>query len=132
MQELILPAAVTLANLVLLFACAGYVGKTRVQCKIDAPATSGHPMLERAFRIHMNTLENTVLFLPALWLAALYFSPRVAAALGAVWIAARIWYAFAYASDPGKRGGGFGLATLAWGGLVVVASWGMLRTWFAG
>jgi glutathione S-transferase len=54
------PALVTLATSLLLFACAAYVGRCRVRFAIKAPATSGHPQFEIAYRIQMNTLENTV------------------------------------------------------------------------
>ncbi len=94
------PALITLATLALLFGCIWYVGAARGRYKVSAPATTGPEPFERAFRVQMNTLENTVIFLPALWLAAFYFSPRIAAAVGAVWVVARVWYAFAYARNP--------------------------------
>ncbi len=68
------PALITLGVLLLLFAVAGLVGKARGNYKIDAPATTGHPQFDRTFRVQMNTLENAVLFLPALWLFAAYVS----------------------------------------------------------
>jgi uncharacterized MAPEG superfamily protein len=122
------PALVTLATLALLFACAWYVGYARGRYKVSAPATTGPAEFERAFRVQMNTLENTVLFLPALWLAAIYFSPRIAAAVGALWLAARIWYAFAYARDPKSRGTPFVIAYASWGLLMVFAAWGVLTS----
>jgi glutathione S-transferase len=121
------PALVTLATLALLFGCVWYVGHARVRYKVSAPATTGPAEFERAFRVQMNTLENTVLFLPALWLAALY-SPRIAAVIGAVWVLARIWYAFAYASDPKARGAPFVVAFVAWGTLMILAAWGVLKS----
>ena len=72
-------ALLTLATLALLFGCVWYVGAARGKYKVAAPATTGPEPFERAFRVQMNTLENAVLFLPALWLATLYFSPRIAA-----------------------------------------------------
>lgn len=120
------PALVTLATLALLFGCAWYVGHARGRYKVGAPATTGPVEFERAFRVQMNTLENAVMFLPALWLASIYFSPRIAAAVGAVWLVARIWYAFAYARNPQSRGAPFVLAYAAWGLLMVGAAWGVL------
>jgi hypothetical protein len=76
----------------------------------------------------MNTLENAVLFLPALWLAALYFNPRIAAALGVVWIIARAWYAFAYTRDAKRRGPPFVIAYVAWAALMLLALWGILTS----
>lgn len=127
MKELHWPALVTLATLALCFATVWQVGRARIKYRIRAPATSGHEMFERAFRVQMNTLENTVIFLPALWLCAWFASSWIASVLGAVWLAGRIWYAVAYLYDPRKRGGGFGLAYAGWGGLMLVASWGVLR-----
>ncbi len=120
------PALVTLATLALLFGCAWYVGIARGRYKVDAPATTGPVEFERAYRVQMNTLENAVIFLPALWLAALYFSPKIAAAIGGVWVLARIWYAVAYARDAKARGTPFVIAFLAWGALMIVAAWGLL------
>ena len=121
------PALITLATLALLFGCASYVGRARIRYRIAAPATLGPEEFNRAFRVQMNTLENAVIFLPALWLAALYGSPRLAAALGATWVVARIWYAFAYARDPKSRGAPFVTAYAAWGALMLLAAWGLLN-----
>ena len=46
-------------------------------------------------------------------------NPLLGAALGALWIAARIWYAVSYARDPGSRGPGFIVAMLVQLGMVV-------------
>lgn len=127
-----LPALVTLATLALLFFAALRVGKARGTYGIQAPATSGHEIFDRHFRVQMNTLENAVIFLPALWLAALYFSAWAAAALGVVWLAGRLWYLLAYPVDPKRRGGGFGLAFAAWGALMLLATWGVGRALLAG
>ena len=121
------PALVTLAALTLCFTNALMVGNARVKYKIKAPATTGHEMFERAYRVQMNTLENTVIFLPALWLGAGFFSAWIASALGVVWLVGRLWYAAAYVRDPKTRGTGFGLAYAAWGGLMLVAAWGVIR-----
>ena len=120
------PALITLGVLLLLFAVAGVVGKARGKYKIAAPATTGHPEFERAFRVQMNTLENTVLFLPALWLFAAFVSGLWSAALGAVWLAARVWYAVAYLRDADKRGPAYGLSILVFGILALGAAWGVV------
>ena len=77
------PALITLGVLVLLFVVAWGVGRARDKYNVKAPATTGDPAFERAFRVQMNTLENTVMFLPALWLFAAFVSEVWAAALGA-------------------------------------------------
>jgi glutathione S-transferase len=121
------PALITLGVLVLLFVLAGNVGRLRGKYKIDAPRTTGEPEFERAFRAHMNTVENAVLVLPALWLFAAFVSEVWAAALGAVWLAARVWYALVYLKDPAKRGPPFGLAMFAVGVLALGAAAGVVK-----
>jgi glutathione S-transferase len=124
------PALITLGVLALLFALAGAVGKARGKYGIKAPATTGDPVFERTFRAHQNTIENTVMFLPALWLFATFISGVWAAALGAVWIAARVWYFAAYQEDAAKRGRPFALSMLVFGILTLGAAWGVVAKWF--
>ncbi len=121
------PALVTLATLALLFGCAWYVGVMRGRHKVEPPATTGPLPFEVSLRIQMNTLENTVAMLPALWLAALFFSPLWATIAGAAWVAGRVWYALGYAQDPKKRSSGFMVGMLAWAALMLMATWGVVR-----
>jgi glutathione S-transferase len=121
------PALLTLASSLLLFLCAAYVGRCRLRFGIKAPATSGHPQFEIAYRIQMNTLENTVAFLPVLWVFALHLSAFWATILGGVWLAGRVWYALAYARDPVTRGRGFVLSMLAFSALALGGAWGVVR-----
>jgi glutathione S-transferase len=126
------PALVTLATALLLFLCAAYVGVCRSKYKVDAPATSGHPQFEIAYRIQMNTVENAVAFLPVLWVFALGLSALWATVLGGIWLAGRVWYALAYARAPKTRGGGFALSMAAFGALGLGGAFGVLRALFAG
>jgi uncharacterized MAPEG superfamily protein len=91
-----LPALVTLLTVLLQFATMWAVGRARGKYGIHAPAISGHPAFERAYRVQMNTLESTVMFLPALWLAAHYGYVLWGGVAGLVWIVGRVWYAWAY------------------------------------
>jgi glutathione S-transferase len=127
MIALPLTALTTLLVVLLLLATGINVGRARVLYKIKAPAVTGHEMFERAFRIQMNTLENALQMLPALWLYAAFIGDRGAGAMGLIWLVARVWYAVAYQRDPLKRGGGFGLAFLAFIGLWLGAIWGVVR-----
>ena len=101
-----LTALVTCLSLLVFFVLSFLVGRARGQYNIEAPATTGHPMFERAFRVHYNTMEGLAWYLPSLWLFSFYVSDRWAALLGLVWIAGRILYARAYLEDPKKRGNG--------------------------
>ena len=115
MHDFTLPALVTLGIVALLFMLAFNVGKQRGIHKIDAPAMTGHPMLERAIRVQMNTIESVLLLLPLMWVFAAFGSPKIAALMGGLWIVARIWYAKAYMADPGNRSKSFiaGMLTIA-------------------
>jgi len=88
------------------------VGVARGKYGIAAPATSGNEMFERVFRVHMNTLEQLVVFLPALWIFASFVSSLWAAILGAIFIVGRAIYAVTYVKDPKKRSAGFALTAL--------------------
>ncbi|HWK52645.1 MAG TPA: MAPEG family protein [Steroidobacter sp.] len=85
------------------------VASARTKYGVAAPATTGHAVFERHFRVQMNTLEQLLMFLPALWLFATYISPLWAAALGVVFILGRAIYAISYVRDPKTRALGFAL-----------------------
>ncbi len=122
-----LPALVTLLTVLLLFGTGFAVAHARGKYGIKAPAVSGHPAFERAYRVQMNTLEQTVMFLPTLWLAANYGFSGWAGIAGLVWLVGRVWYAAAYLRDAGKRGPGFTLALLGWAVTLVMACIGVVR-----
>lgn len=127
-----LPALVTLLNVLLLVATVFAVGRARGKYGIKAPATGGHEGFERAYRVQMNTLEQTVLFLPTLWLAATHGFAGWAGIAGLVWIVGRVWYFAAYLADPAKRGGGFVTGMLAWLAVLVLAAIGVVRALMVG
>jgi glutathione S-transferase len=89
------------------------VGKAREKFGIKAPATTGNPDFERVFRVQMNTLEWLPIFLPSLWLFAIYISDEGAAVLGLIWILGRILYMSGYSQAAEKRSMGFGIQALA-------------------
>ena len=88
------------------------VGAARGKYGIAAPAMTGNEHFERAVRVQMNTLEQLICFLPALLIAAVYWSPMYVAALGVVYLVGRTLYRQAYVADPAKRGLGFLLTFL--------------------
>jgi glutathione S-transferase len=100
-------ALVSILALLVYFWMSVQVGRARGKSGIAAPAMTGDPLLERAIRVHINTLEWLPLFLTGLWLFAIYWDELVAAALGLVWIVGRLIYSAAYMADPGKRSLGF-------------------------
>ena len=127
MTPLPLAAFITLLAIAVMFWTALNVGRARVKYEVKAPATSGHEMFDRAYRVQMNTLESALMFLPALWVYAAFVGDTGAAAMGLAWVAGRIWYALAYQKDPAKRGGGFSLALLAIAGLWAGGVWGVVK-----
>ena len=104
---------VTVLALVLFFVVTINVGRARVKSGIKPPQMLGDPEFERAVRVQQNTLEQLVLFLPALWIFAIVVSPIYAAGLGAVWLVGRVLYAWGYYQAAEKRGPGFGISSLA-------------------
>jgi glutathione S-transferase len=107
--QLILPAFITVLALLLYAAVCGNVLRARQRSGIRAPAVIGAADFERAFRVQQNTLEQLVLFVPALWLFSFFISPLWGAGIGLVWIIGRIVYAVSYVRDPERRLLGFAI-----------------------
>ena len=97
-------ALVTVAALILYFVVTLNVGRARFKYNVSPPAISGNPDFERVFRVQQNTVEQIVLFIPALWVFSLFVSQIWGAALGAVWVIGRILFAWGYYQAPEKTG----------------------------
>ena len=106
-MELVL--VVMLLALIEYMVFAGLVGRARAQYGVQAPATTGHPTFERIYRVHQNTLEALIVFVPAMFVFACYLSFAWAAGLGVAFIVARAIYAVSYISAAERRGIGAGL-----------------------
>jgi glutathione S-transferase len=106
------------------------VGRARAKYGIKAPATTGHPDFERANRVHINTLENLVVFVPAVWIFATYVSSAWAAALGALFVVGRALYAIGYLQAAEKRGPGAGITGIVNIALVAGGLIGIVRALF--
>jgi glutathione S-transferase len=89
------------------------VGGARGLYKVQAPSVDGPPEFLRVYRVHMNTLEQLAIFLPAIVLFAAYWGDMLAALIGLVWPIGRIFFALAYYRAAEKRGPGFGVSFLA-------------------
>ena len=127
-----LVAIVTVLSLLVYFFTSLRVGRARATLNVPAPATTGHPEFERHFRVQMNTLEGIVIYVPSLWIFAVYWNDLVAAGLGLVWIIGRVIYMNAYVKDPASRSAGFGIQAL---GMMVLllgalagAVWSIVQT----
>lgn len=106
------------------------VGQMRSKAGVSAPDTTGDEAFNRANRVHMNTIEQWVLFLPVLWLFAMIAGDLFAGIAAAIWLVSRVLYSQSYIADPKSRLIGFltGFLTLMimvfWSiGLIV---WGLL------
>ena len=108
------------------------VGRARGRYNVPAPATTGHPIFERYFRVQMNTIECLIVLLPGLWLAAKYWPPEYVAAVGAVYIAGRTLYLRSYVRDPSSRSLGYGLSAGPAAALVFAALVGAVRALLKG
>jgi uncharacterized membrane protein YecN with MAPEG domain len=107
------PSLVTVLTLILYLILTVNVGRARAKYKILPPETSGDPNFERVLRVQQNTLEQLILFLPALWLCSQFVSPVFGAAIGVIWIIGRSLYAWGYYQAAEKRMLGFTIGTLA-------------------
>src|SRR5262245_64762515 len=96
------------------------VGRARSRFGVQAPATTGHPEFERYFRAHYNTLEQLIIFLPALFAGGYFGYSLLAVAAGAVFLIGRSLYFRTYVKDPGTRGPGMMLSFAA--NLVLIAN----------
>ena len=124
-------ALVTVAAVVLTFSMSMRVGMLRQKHGVSAPSTTGHPEFERGNRVHQNTIEQFILFLPLLWLAAYAVGDAISALIGVVWILGRVVYANAYARDAAARQPGMAITTAATAALVLATLWGAGRSFMA-
>ena len=108
------------------------VGAARQKYGAPAPAMTGPEEFLRAFRVHMNTVENIVIFIPAMWLFGYFIDPMWAAGIGVVFIISRFMYRSAYLKDPSGRSLAFGISflvnTVLVVGTIVKASMNLLSS----
>ncbi|HAA59149.1 MAG TPA: MAPEG domain-containing protein [Myxococcales bacterium] len=107
------PALITILSGFLLIYFGIRESMARRKYDVPLPKMSGDPGFERAHRVHANTMEQVLIFFPALWIFSYTVSPLWSAILGGVWIVGRLVYAHAYYVDEKKRGIGFGITALA-------------------
>jgi glutathione S-transferase len=104
------------------------VGRARSAYGIKAPATVGHEIFERLYRVQTNSIETVVVFLPALLIAARYWSPPWMALIGAVYVLGRMLYWRGYVRDPRQRGLGYMLSAVPTIVLIGAGLAGVVRT----
>lgn len=121
-------ALIVLLALIEYIVFGGLVGRARGKYAVVAPAVTGHPLFERFFRVHQNSLEQLIVFVPAVWLCGLYMSARWAAIVGAIFLVARIVYAVGYMAAPERREVGAVLSFITESVLVIGALIGVIRS----
>jgi uncharacterized membrane protein YecN with MAPEG domain len=127
----LLTAAVTLLAVLIAIGTAILVARVRTVTGVLPPAMSGDPRVERALRVQGNTVEGFIVFLPALWLAALYFQGWAPPIIGLIWCLGRIAYAAGYMADANRRHIGFGICMLSVIVLMILAGIGIVSAWMA-
>ena len=78
-------------------------GLARGRNGVKAPAVVGDEEFERYFRVHYNTIEQMILFLPGIWFFAQYVNIAIAVILGILFVFGRLVYAVNYVKDPPSR-----------------------------
>jgi glutathione S-transferase len=97
------------------------VGRARTTYNVPAPATTGDPTFERYFRVHQNTLEALIVFLPAVWMYANFVNYSTAIILGLIFIIGRVVYAAGYIGSSEGRAPG-ALVSIAVNAILVLGS----------
>jgi glutathione S-transferase len=95
------------------------VSLARRKYQVAAPATTGHEVFDRYFRVQMNTVEQLVVFVPAIWLFASMVSENWAAILGGVYLLGRLVYFYSYVKNPRSRTLGFAMSSFP--GIIMLA-----------
>jgi uncharacterized membrane protein YecN with MAPEG domain len=126
---MLLTALVSLLAILIAIGTAILVARVRNATGVQPPAMTGDPRVERALRVQGNTVENFIIFLPALWLAAIYFQGWAPPIIGLVWCLGRIAYAVGYTADANRRHVGFAVGIFATLILVILAAIGIVQAW---
>ena len=88
------------------------VGGARGRYGVAAPATTGDEAFERYFRVHQNTLEQLIVFIPAIFTTGYFANEIYAVAAGVAFLIGRTLYFRSYTKDAEKRGPGM-IVTMA-------------------
>jgi len=125
-------AIITILALMQAYLFAIQVGQARGKHGVKAPNTSGNDDFDRVFRVHQNTLEQLILFVPALWIFGLYVHALAGAGIGLVFVIGRFVYRGAYLKDPASRSLGFGLGAVSMAVLMLGGLVGAVMSYMAG
>lgn len=124
-------ALITLLTVLLQIWIVVLVGQARAKYGVKAPAIIGNEDFERTLRVQANTVESLLMFLPALWLCAIYLGDCWAAGGGLLWLLGRVLYVLGYRREAKQRELGFTVSSVAIVALVLAGGYGLLRAWMA-
>ena len=102
------------------------VGLSRGKYGVDAPSTTGDETFERLFRVQQNTMEQLVIFIPAMIAFSMYLSARWVLLPGLLFIVGRQLYSMEYIKNPASRTPGMALSLLSNAALLLGALIGLL------
>jgi len=105
------------------------VGAARQRHGVSAPAVSGHDDFDRHYRVHQNTMEQLIVFMPCLWMFGYFVDPYWGAGIGAVFILSRFIYRRSYLKDPKSRSGAFGIGFMTMTILLLGSMIGAVMSW---
>jgi glutathione S-transferase len=120
--------AVTVLALVQFTFFGALVAIARKTQGVAAPAMTGPEPFERLVRVHLNTLERLVLFVPLMWLAAQFWNPLWVAGVGVAFLVGRMLYWRGYMKHPEQRGFGNVLSMLPIGLFLLATLVGLARS----
>ena len=121
---------VTILAIILVLVFMFRVGLGREKYKVNAPKMSGEETWDKLFRIHANTVEQAVIFFPALWMVAVAVGDEIAAGIGAVWLVGRLIYSSGYVKNPKGRAPGMLLTFIPTAVLAGIALFYLLKGMF--
>lgn len=78
-------------------------GISRPKYNVQPPKTTGDETWERIFRVHQNTMEQLVVFIPCMLAFTYYVSQMWAIVLGVLFIVFRQYYSYMYIKNPPDR-----------------------------
>ena len=81
------------------------VGQARSAHGVEVPAVTGPAGFERTFRAQQNTVEQMVLFVPLLGIAAYVWGDLWAGLFGLIWSAGRLLYIETYSRGANRSPG---------------------------
>ena len=122
---------VTVLALIQFIVFGALVAVARITYSVPAPTMTGPLQFECINRVHLNTLERLVIFLPLLWRAAQSWSAERIAGIGCIYLLGRTLHWCGYMRSPDARGMGNIMTRAALAALLVLTILGLVRRFVA-